>query len=417
MAKRVRDYTFRSIAYASASVALMVLALTLSSEMFLVLSIAGFSLLLLSLTLSSSEPSVTRTLSRGRVLEGETADVGLDVDVRGRGGAVEVFERLSPMLEIISGSNRGIHPQGRSRLDMKVKAPLRGYHQIGPTTVRRWDPLFLWFTEETLDGTVELSVLPEVTPGRKGALDLKRVKERPGAMHLRRMGAGKEFHSIRDYVPTDPFNTINWKASARTGKLLVNQYEAETVTDVIFILDARNVSRAGPIRDNPLERSVRLCASLATVLIDGSNRVGLITYGSTVKVIKPLGGQKALDEIVHSLTAVSPSGFGNLLSTVEYAMPYLPPEMPVIVLSSLAEDGTVRDGIKALIARGHPLTVVSPSGIDFERALFADEAVPRYRLHLLERENLIEDLRSMGAKVVDWKPNKGTGWAMQEVWS
>ncbi|MDG6225456.1 MAG: DUF58 domain-containing protein [Candidatus Thermoplasmatota archaeon] len=416
MVRRMRDYTFRATSYFSVSLALLILSLALHSEFFLIASLFGFSLLLLSLAFNTGAPVIKRSVSSSRLLEGETIDVELDVSVKGNAGALEVFERLSPMLEIAKGSNKGMLPPGRSTMSMSLKAPLRGYHQIGPTIIRRWDPLFLWFSQDTTDDVHELSVLPQIYPGKRGAMELKRLKERPGAMHLRRIGMGKEFHSIRDYTPTDPFNTINWKAYARTGKLLVNQYEAETVTDVILFIDSRNVSRAGPIRDNPLERSIRFCASMSSVLIGASNRVGLIVYGSTVKVLKPNGGQRAFDDIMHTLTAISSGGFNNLLSTVEYALPYLPPEMPVIILSSLAEDPTVKEGIKALITRGHPLTVVSPSGIDFERALYEGE-VPMYLLRALERRNLIKDLRSMGAKVIDWKPERDVGWAIEEVWA
>ena len=416
MVRRVRDYSFRATSYFSASLALLILSLALSSEFFLIASLFGFSLLLLSLAFNTARPVIKRTVSRSRLLEGESADVEIDISGKGVAGAFEVFERLSPMLEIAKGSNKGILPPGPSKMRMSIRAPLRGYHQIGPTVIRRWDPLFLWFSQETTEDVHELSVLPQIFPGRRGVLDLKRLKERPGAMHLRRVGMGKEFHSIRDYVPTDPFNTINWKAYARTGKLLVNQYEAETVTDVMFLIDSRNVSRAGSVRDNPLERSIRLCASLSSILIGASNRVGIIVYGSTVKVLKPNGGQRALEEIMHTLTSISSGGFNNLLSTVEYALPYLAPEMPVIILTSLAEDPTSQEGVKALIARGHPLTLVSPSGIDFEAALYEGE-VPMYLLRKLERMNMIKDIRSMGARVIDWKPERDVGWAIEEVWS
>jgi uncharacterized protein (DUF58 family) len=415
MEKKVREFSFRATAYFSAVVALLILSLALSSELLLMASILGSALLLLSLSSNTGRPLFRRSLSRSRVLEGEDVDVHMEIEHRGRGGAVELFERISHMVEISKGSNRGMIPPGRTTIDFTFKAPLRGYQALGPTIVRRWDPLFLWFSQETLDDVEEVSVLPRLYPGRRGALDLKRVKERPGAMHLRRMGMGKEFHSIRDYMPTDPFNTINWKAYARTGKLLVNQYEAETVTDVIFIIDSRNVSKAGPVLENPLERSIRLCASLSSLLIAGSNRVGLIVYGSTVNVLKPSGGQRAFDDLIHTLTAIEAGGFNTLYSTVEFALPYLPPQMPVVILSSLAEDPSVKEAIKALVGRGHPLTVVSPSGLDFERLLFEGD-VPIYDLRSMERENLLEDIRSIGARVIDWKPENDVQYAMEEVW-
>jgi uncharacterized protein (DUF58 family) len=416
MARTVREYTFRATAYFASSTALFILSLILSSEFLLVASLTGMSIIVLSLVFDPGKPTITKTHSRERIFEGEKLDIDLDILHRGKGGAIEVFEKLSHMIELDKGFNKGLFPPGRSRMRFTVKAPLRGYHPIGPTVIRRWGPLFLWFSQETLDDAGEVSVLPQLFPGRRGNLQLKRVKERPGAMHLRRLGMGKEFHSIRDYTPTDPFNTINWKAYARTGKLLVNQYEAETVTDVIILVDARNVSRAGPVIDNPLERSIRLCNSLSSLLIAGSNKVGIVIYGSSIRVLKPAGGAKALEEITHSLTAIESGGFNTLGSTVDYALPYLPPEMPVIILSSLAEDPTVQEAVRALRSRGHPITIVSPSGLDFERSLFAED-IPMYDLKAMERDNLVQDLRAMGAKVIDWRATNDVGWAIEEVWS
>jgi uncharacterized protein (DUF58 family) len=350
------------------------------------------------------------------MFEEEEQEIGIEVKGKGQLGNIEIFDRVSPMMEINKGSNLAFLLPGTREHSYSIKAPIRGYHLIGPTLIRRWDPLWLWFKEGDAENSENITVFPEMFPGRSGELILKDRKYRPGDMRLKRVGMGKEFHSIRDYTTTDPFNTINWKATARSRKLLVNQFEAESVTDVMFILDSRLVSRVGKVRDNPAERGVRFCASLSSELLKRSNRVGLIIYGSSVSVMKPKSGPNAIDQILNMLTDSTPAGQITLGATVTYSLPYLPPNSPVFIVSALNEDPSVKDAIKQLVGRGHKVTIVSPAGIEFERGVYEGKILPKYVLKRIGRDNMVQDLRSMGARVIDWDPARDVIWAMEEVW-
>ncbi|HHD15361.1 MAG TPA: DUF58 domain-containing protein [Euryarchaeota archaeon] len=416
MGKEMKHFTLRAMGYASVSAAAFVTALVLSSELFLAASLMSAALFILSLSLYPRRCEVTREMEKDTVFEGEKVRVSLNVSDQRHLGNLEIFDRVSPMLELAEGSNLASLSPGSRGFDYTINASIRGYHRIGPTFLRRWDPLFLWFKEEEIGNPSQLTVFPRISPGRAGELILKDRKYRPGDMRLKRVGLGKEFHSIRDYTTTDPFNTINWKATARTRKLLVNQFEAESVTDVMFILDSRLVSRVGTIRDNPVERCIRFCASLSNELLNRSNRVGLIIYGSSVNVMKPAAGSGAHDQILHMLTNSTPAGQITLGASITYSLPYLPPNSPIFILSALNEDPTIRDAVKQLIGRGHKVTIVSPSGIEFEKGVYDNKVIPKYVLKRIERDNLLLDLRAVGARVIDWDPSKDVIWAMEEVW-
>lgn len=405
------------IGYSAGSFVLIILGLVLSSELFVIGGMVCLGLVVLSIGLLPGRPEFRRNMEREQIFEGEEIDVEAVIDGKVGPGNIEVFDVISPGLELSGGtSNSALMPPGKRSYSYRIKAPLRGYHDVGQASIRRWDPLWLWFSEGRYGKKEELIVFPVLTPISGRTMMVKRYKHRPGEMKLRRVGLGKEFHSIRDYNSTDPFNTINWKAYARTGKLLVNQYEAESVTDVIFIIDSRMVTRVGTMIENPLERSIRLTGSMAARLLQGSNRVGLIIYGSSVNVIKPRGGASTLSLLMHDLTNITPTGYNTLGSTIDYSMPYLPPNVPVFLMSPLSEDPTIKEAIKNLIGRGHPLTIISPSGVEFERIVYMGKLTPRYLLKRLSRENLLKDIRSMGAKVIDWTPDKDLFWAMEEVW-
>ena len=416
MGKEVNRFTLRAMGYSSVTVASFIVALVLSSELFLAASLISGTLVLLSLTMYPPRVSVERRLSKKNMFEGETLDVDIRLKGKGQLGNVEIFDKVSPLMDVSEGSNLALLPPGSEGYSYLIKAPLRGFHRIGSTLIRRWDPLWIWFREGDAENNDRLTVFPEISPGRAGEMLIKDTKQRPGDMRLKRVGMGKEFHSIRDYTTTDPFNTINWKATARRRKLLVNQFEAESVTDVMFIVDSRLVSRVGRVSDNPAERSVRFCASMATELIRRSNRVGLVIYGSSISVMKPRSGSRALDQLLHMLTDTTPSGQITLGASVSYSLSYLPPNCPVVLLSALNEDPTVSKAVKQLIGRGHKLTIISPSGLEFERQVYEGKVLPKYVLKRLGRDNLLQDLRSMGARVIDWDPENDVIWAMEEVW-
>jgi uncharacterized protein (DUF58 family) len=409
-------FSTRAVGYSSASIILLVLSFIFSSQLFLIGGLLCLGLMLLSFSFIPQKPKVSRIIERDQVFENETSEVFIKIESKKEIGNLEIFDRLSVGLELKGSSNCAMIPPGRRSFRYEIDAPLRGYHPVGPTSIRRWDPMWLWFSQGEVDNHDRLTVFPRMIIEKAKTMITSQLKQRPGEMKLKRVGLGKEFHSIRDYNTTDPFNTINWKATARTGKLLVNQFEAESVTDIMFLLDARMVTRVGTMVDNPLERSIRFIASMASAFLQSSNRVGLIIYGSTVSVFKPMGGPSALTHILHNLTNITPSGYNSMGATISYSLPYLDPNVPVILLSPLSEDPTIREGVKNLMGRGHPLMIISPSGIEFERGVYYGKLTPKYLLKRLSRENLVIDLRSMGAKVVDWTPDQDILKILREVW-
>ncbi len=415
--ERVSVFSRKAMGYGATTLALFILSLVLSSGLFLMISLIGMAVILLSLSFIPRKPEVTREMGPDLIHEGDEVDVELKVQGKGGLGQVEILDRLSPSLRIQGGNNHAFLSPGERVVRYTFGSPLRGYHDIGPTHVRRWDPLWFWYREGEYGEKRRITTFPKRTSADMRWMLKGPNKQRPGDMHLRRIGMGKDFYSIRDYTTTDPFHTINWKAYARTGKLQVNQYEAESVTDLMFIMDSRMVTRAGTMIENPLERSIRFCASLADLYLASSNRVGLINYGSSVTLLKPQGGSNHLTKLLHTLTDITPSGYHTMGATVNYSLAYLPPDSRVFVLSPLSEDPTIKEGVKKLLARGHDVVIVSPSGIEFERSVIEGMITPRYLLKKLSRGNLIEDLRSMGARVLDWPPEKDVLWAVQEVLS
>lgn len=107
------------------------------------------------------------------------------------------------------------------------------------------------------------------------------------------------FSSIREYTVTDPMNTINWKASARTGILMVNTFESTLTEKVMIYLDMED---RGILKYEHLtEASVSVAASLAQKLIGRGMEVGLCVNAADT-YIAPSTGRKQLTNIEQALS-------------------------------------------------------------------------------------------------------------------
>lgn len=85
------------------------------------------------------------------------------------------------------------------------------------------------------------------------------------------------FRGIREYVPTDPMGSINWKATARTGNAMVNIHDYTASPEVTLVL---NVEEPRILFETELlEDSIRICLSLADGLIRAGVPVSLLTNG------------------------------------------------------------------------------------------------------------------------------------------
>ena len=83
-----------------------------------------------------------------------------------------------------------------------------------------------------------------------------------------------EFSGIREYRREDPMNRINWKASARTGNLMVNQHDATTNIDlkILFDLEDKYIIKYPEL----LEETIRIVSSLAARLLSVKMPVTII---------------------------------------------------------------------------------------------------------------------------------------------
>ena len=361
---------------------------------------------------------IRRETTSDNIFEDGTMSVKFIIKNTGLGiGFVEIYDSLPPQARIIKGSNYTLlymKPWQEVSFEYSLKLPLRGHYHLGPVKMRVKDAFDLFYNERFEESIHSFSVFPQVEVLEEQVITSRAPKLLSGAMPLNVIGTGTEFYSLREFVPGDSLRSVNWKALAKKGKMMVNETVREDVMDVILLLDAREVSAVGGGRDTPLEMSCRAAATYAKQLLDERNNVALMVYGERIERVDLDRGEHHLFKILTALSSAKPQGNLKLQIVLKDLLPHLPSGSPIILFSSLDDDHTISEAFTSTISRGFTITTISPSSLDFEERM---KRIPLEPLLIakIERDNMISELRSFGLQVGDWKYGDNVNTALQEI--
>lgn len=144
-------------------------------------------------------------------------------------------------------------------------------------------PLGLVRRRAVYEAGAEFRVYPDLSAvERYGTLHARNRLIEAGLRRMRLRGAGSEFESVRDYEPGDAFRAIDWKASARRGKLMVTQREVERSQDVLILIDCGRLMTARVGAQRKLDYAITAGLSLATIASLASDRVGLVAFSRRI---------------------------------------------------------------------------------------------------------------------------------------
>ncbi len=125
-------------------------------------------------------------------------------------------------------------------------------------------------------------------------------------------GSGFEFSQIRDYYVGDDVRFIDWRASARSNKLLVREYIEERSRTIMILLDISKSTLFTSGTETKASVMQQVAAILALVGNHSKDRVGLIIYaGDVERVIPPAYGQAHVHAILEAIFASEPVNSGT----------------------------------------------------------------------------------------------------------
>lgn len=401
-------------------IALILIGMMISNHQMMILGLAFIAFIVVNSWVSGhGDVEVQRTLSADNLYKGDDLYVELLVTNRSRRKTqqLEVYDNIPHEMKLRSGLNQmhlNLGPGESARIRYVLRCPLRGHYSLGPVSLRYRNTFNLSVEEMYVDHHSDMIIFPQIRDVEEAFVRSRSAKMYTGATTLRTPGPGTEFYSLREYVPGDPFKNINWKAYARTGDLMINEKCRDAVTDLYIILDSRDITRIGTVLKNPLELGTVAAASLASFFIKRRDSVSLTIYDEKLSFLPPDTGDKQYFKILSSLAGVAPRGTMPLQAVTNSLSARFSRGSPVFIITSCEGDGTVPSAVRDLVGRGHDVTVLSPSSIDFERLV---SRIPRmsYEVLKLERQNRLTSLAGFGGQVIDWMPDMDLSQALLQV--
>ncbi len=206
-----------------------------------------------------------------------------------------------------------INLSGRGFRSWKVRTDCRqrGRYTLGPVNIASEDPFGLFHLERNMGTIHNLLVYPRT-------VELPHLflppNDLPGDSSLQRRThhITPNASSIRDYLYGDSFNRIHWRSTARLGKLMVKEFDAEPSSEIWLILDMGKRAHAGSGEESTEEYGVTIAASIARRYLDANLSVGLITYGSDQIAIPAERGPAQLNRVMDALALVRATGGASL---------------------------------------------------------------------------------------------------------
>jgi uncharacterized protein (DUF58 family) len=185
----------------------------------------------------------------------------------------------------------------------------RGHETAGSLAVDSMGPLGVGVRRSAIALPWEARVYPVLTSLRRRAAVAQALRRRElGRRPHRRLGEGRLFESLREFVPGDDPRHIDWKASARRGKMILRQFEAERRQQVLLVLDAGRLLTAEIAGVARMDYVVQAALELAYAAAQYDDNVGIMVFADGVRsFVAPQRGRRGLKPVLDVLAAVTPS--------------------------------------------------------------------------------------------------------------
>ncbi|MGP8077610.1 MAG: DUF58 domain-containing protein [Thermoplasmata archaeon] len=355
--------------------------------------------------------SSPRQLARVNLAWGE---VGIGADMEVRGSLRGAFEASAPDISIELSPPAGItmtRDLEFERSPREVRFATR-WRVREPTITSVAAPPVIWrdsmgLSERRLPGTRPALAIERYPPELHTLTSVRLERTIPlyGETPSRRLGESGEFASLRPARTSEPFRRINWRASARVGRLVANEYDAELTGDLIVLLDLRP-STLGRAYDARLLGIARAAAyGIALSFLRTKVRLGFASFGEFVEAVPLSTGRLHRVRVLRGILACRVADHAeDALRCAVGLRRFFPPGITTLIISSWTEDPSL-DLAPYLRRHGFPVVTLSPSPIRMREGMgglaSADDTLAR-RIEQLERRARLASLWSYGP-VIDWE--------------
>ena len=173
-------------------------------------------------------------------------------------------------------------------LNYLLRPTKRGEYEFGWLRVYVQSSLKLVSRRFNFEQAETLPVYPSFLQMRK--YELMAISNRLneiGIKKIRRLGHSMEFEQIKNYVAGDDYRTLNWKATARQGNLMVNSYTDEKSQHVYCVIDKSRAMKMPFEGLSLLDYAINASLVLSSVALLKEDKAGLITISDKKGAVIP----------------------------------------------------------------------------------------------------------------------------------
>ena len=182
------------------------------------------------------------------------------------------------------------------------------------------------------------------------------------------LGMSLDFAEHRAYMPGDDIRRIDWRLYARTDRYHVKEFEADTNSNFVVLMDTSASMGYGSGAVTKFDYARFLAASLSYFSHDQRDRVGLVTFGDDVRDYVPCSA-KHLDVLLHTISRGKPQGKSGLDAVMRKVNELLRRRGIIVVISDFYEEpDAIVSALAPLRFRGHDVIVfhvLDPAELEF----------------------------------------------------
>lgn len=176
-----------------------------------------------------------------------------------------------------------LSPAKTQTIAYQLRPTERGAYHFGALNVFVSSPLGLAKRRYQFSQNKMVAVYPSFLQMRKYELmAMSNHLKEFGLKKIRRIGHSMEFEQIKEYVTGDDYRTVNWKATARRGNIMVNQFQDEKSQPIYSIIDKGRIMKMPFDGLTLLDYAINASLVISNIALKKGDKAGLLTFAQKV---------------------------------------------------------------------------------------------------------------------------------------
>ena len=258
-----------------------------------------------------------------------------------------------------------VPPGGQRRVATTLRPTRRGERRAADVTLRLTGPLGIAARQRSRQSDWRVFVLPPFTSRRFLPEKLARLRQLDGAVVAPVRGQGTEFDSLREYVVGDDTRSIDWRATARRGDVVVRTWRPERDRQLLLVLDSGRTSAARVDGAPRFDAAIDAALLLTALARHAGDRVGVLVHDRRMRAaVDRAAGGAGLADVVRVVAPIEPQLVETDMAAVVAQILRRLRRRSLVVLFTALEPAALQEGLLPAIGpllHRHVVVLASPS--------------------------------------------------------